>query len=308
MAETGSGFTAGLGAITTGGSDLPQRPVAIVCDSSCTLTRPKAEALGVTMVSMHYNVDGVRRAETYRGENGDYDRLFRKGRILLTEAVYQDVFAEEFRRLLAEDFSVLCITMSSRLSGTYRSAVQAKEQLIREGGNASRISVIDSWTTSGGLEFLVRQARKLVTLGYPLETVSAKLGEERARQGIAFTVPDLDVLRRSGRLGATRRAVAGKLDRHLIMELQEGGIVDIDVAHGMHATARSLVRQVPARARKNSVTVTGYGSAQEATDEVVHCIRREMPGTTIHVRDGGPVVSLHLGVGSVSLAWHDFAE
>ncbi len=301
-------LTAGLGAFTTGGADLPQRPVAIVCDSSCTLTRPKAEALGVTMVPMHYNVDGVRRAETYRGENEDYDALFRSGHILMTEAVYQDVFAEEFRKLLDADFSVLCLTISSRLSGTYRSAVQAREQLIREGRNGSLIAIVDSWTTSGGLEFLVRQARKLVTLGYPLTTVAQKLEVERSNQGIAFTVPDLDVLRRSGRLGATRRAVAGKLDRYLIMELQEGGIRDIDVAHGMHATAQALVRQIPEAARRNSVTVTGYGSAHEATDEVVHCVQRELPGTNIHVRDGGPVVSLHLGVGSVSLAWRNYAE
>ena len=79
--EKTTGLTAGLGALTTGGADLPQRPVAIVCDSSCTLSRTRAEELGVTMMPMHYNVDGVRYAETFRNENGDYDSLFRNGKI-----------------------------------------------------------------------------------------------------------------------------------------------------------------------------------------------------------------------------------
>ena len=306
--EKTTGLTAGLGALTTGGADLPQRPVAIVCDSSCTLSRTRAEELGVTVVPMHYNVDGLRYAETFRNENGDYDSLFRNGRLLMTEAVYQDEFADEFRRLLDADFSVLCLTISSRLSGTYRSAVHAREQLIREGEAPERMRIIDSWTTSGGLEFLVRQARKLVSLGYGLETVGEKLEAERARQGIYFTVPDLEVLRKSGRLGATRRAVPSNLDRFLVMELQEGGIKDVCVAHGMRGTARALIAEIPEEARKNSVTVTGYGEAHEAVEELVHEVRRELPETTIHVRDGGPVVSLHLGVGSVSLAWRNFAE
>lgn len=306
--ERQSNAVAGLGALTTGGADPLQRPVAIVCDSSCTLSRTRAEELGVTMVPMHYNVDGVRYAETFRNENGDYDALFRKGRLLMTEAVYQDEFADEFRRLLKADFAVLCLTISSRLSGTYRSAVQARNQLVCEGEDGDRICIVDSWTTSGALEFLVRQARKLVSLGYSLDTVGHKLEDERARQGIAFTVPDLEVLRRSGRLGATRRAVPSNLDRYLVMELQEGGIKDVCVAHGMRGTARALVAQVPEEARKNSVTVTGYGEAHDAVEELVHEVRRELPKTTIHVRDGGPIVSLHLGVGSVSLAWRNFAE
>jgi fatty acid-binding protein DegV len=48
--------------------------------------------------------------------------------------------------------------------------------------------------------------------------------------------------------------------------------------------------------------------AGRVVEELVHEVRRELPETTIHVRDGGPVVSLHLGVGSVSLAWRNFAE
>ena len=123
-----------------------------------------------------------------------------------------------------------------------------------------------------------------------------------SRQGIVFTVPRLDVLKRSGRLGARRRAVAGKLDCYVIMMLDQGGIRDVDVAHGTTAVARSLVKQVPEGARDGLLIVTGYGNSA-ATGAVVECIQRRLPQAEVSVRDGGPVVSLHLGVGSVSLAW-----
>ncbi len=164
------------------------------------------------------------------------------------------------------------------------------------------IALLDSWTTSGGLVFLVQRARRLIVGGATLEETVSELEGARARQGIVFTVPRLDMLKRSGRLGATRRAVAGKLDRYLIMTLDQGGIRDVDVAHGTTAVARSLVKQVPEGARDGLLIVTGYGTS-ETTGAVVDCIRRRLPQAEVSVRDGGPVVSLHLGVGSVSLAW-----
>lgn len=278
------------------------RPVTIVCDSSIPITRAEAASLGCVVVSMHYLVDGVRHAERYEGENEKYDALFRNAKILSTEAVFQSAFHDEFRRVLERGSDVLCITMSSRLSGTYRSAVDARKQLLGEGVAVERIVVVDSWTTSGGLDFMVRRARRLVTGGATLGEAAAELERTRALQGIAFTVPRLDVLRRSGRLGAMRRAVAGKLDRYLIMVLDKGGIRDTDVAHGMGATVRTLVRQVPEGARKGLLVVSSYGDSA-AADALVDCVHRMLPKATVEKRDGGPVVSLHLGVGSVSLAW-----
>ena len=242
--------------------DTPVRPIGIVCDSSAPLKRAEAAALGCSLVSMHYQVDGVRRAEVYEGENDDYDTLYRNAKILGTEAVFQSAWAKAFRRLLEGGSDVLCITMSSRLSGTYRSAKEARSQLIAEGFDGERIALLDSWTTSGGLDFLIQRARRLIVGGATLEETVSQLEGARARQGIVFTVPRLDVLKRSGRLGATRRAVAGKLDRYLIMTLDQGGIRDVDVAHGTTAVARSLVKQVPEGARDGLLIVTGYGTSE----------------------------------------------
>lgn len=118
--------------------------------------RAEAAALGCDIVPMHYLVDGVRRDETFEGENGVYDALLRGGTVLGTEAVYRSAFYGEFRRLLECGSDVLCVTMSSRLSGTHRSAVEARDQLVGEGADPSRVAIVDSWTTSGGLELLVR--------------------------------------------------------------------------------------------------------------------------------------------------------
>jgi hypothetical protein len=109
------------------------------------------------------------------GKDGDYDTLFRNGKILGTEAVFQSAWAKAFRRLLEGGSDVLCITMSSRLSGTYRSAKEARAQLMAEGFDGERIALLDSWTTSGGLVFLVQRARRLIVGGATLEETVSEL-------------------------------------------------------------------------------------------------------------------------------------
>ena len=62
------------------------------------------------------------------------------------------------------------------------------------------------------------------------------------------------------------------------------------------------MRQVPQAARDGRIVVAHYGDS-DATDALAQAARRAMPHATVDVRDAGPVVSLHLGVGSVSIAW-----
>jgi DegV family protein with EDD domain len=280
-----------------------RRALAIVCDSTASITREEARRLGATVVPMSYIADGIRREETFVGENGDYDALFRTARILSTEAVWPTAFAEVFRGLAAQGADVLCLTISARLSGTYRSAEAAAREVTGElgAGDVPRVIAFDTWTTSAGIEFLVRRAHRLAAAGATREAGVYELDRARSAQGIVFTVPDLEVLRGSGRLGAARRAVAGKLDRYLVMGLREGGIVDLGVAHGTRGMGRLMVEQVPEGTR--DLVVTHYGKRGVGARDTFAEVRRRFPKAAVRVKDGGPVVSRHLGLGSVSLAW-----
>lgn len=281
---------------------MSERRLAIVCDSSASLTRAEAERLGVTLVPMSYIADGVRRSETFVGENGDYDALLRAAHIASTEAVYPAAFADVFRGLAGEGVDVLCVTISARLSGTYRSAeTAAREVTSGLGAGSPRIVAFDSWSTVAGIEFLIRRARRLADGGASLEDVVSALDRARSAQGIVFTVPDIAVLRRSGRLGAVRRAVSSKLDRYLVMGLHEGGIRDLGVARGTTGMGRMMAGQVPPEARE--LVVTHYGARGVGAKETFSAVRRRFPDANVRVKDGGPVVSRHLGLGSVSLAW-----
>lgn len=270
--------------------------LALVTDSTCGLTRNEAAELGVDVLPMGYAVAGIRHAEGFVGENGDYASALSGGGLVTTEAVRPSAFERAFRRHLDAGEKVLCLTISSRLSGTFRSAGQAAEAV-----SDPRVTVFDSWGTAGALEFLVRRARALANAGETVEGIVSALTELRASTRIVFSVPDMAALSRSGRLGAIRRAVATKLNRYPVMELSEGGIVKLGDGRGARGMAAAMAERIPEGTTE--LLVSHFGPRGVEAREVLLAARERFPEAHLRVKDGGPVLAKHLGVGAVGLSW-----
>lgn len=270
--------------------------LALVTDSTCGLTRDEAAELGVDVVPMTYVTDSARHSEGFVGENGDYVTLLAKSRRVVTEAVRSSSFERVFREHLDAGDDVLCVTISSRLSGTLRSAEEAAEEVA-----SPRVAVVDSWLTSGALEFLVRRARALADAGHSLAEVKAELESLRGGTRIVFSVPDMGALSRSGRLGAIRRAVATKLNRYPVMALSEGGIIKLADGRGARGMAAAMVERVPEGV--SDLVVCHFGPRGVEAREVLLAARSRFPEARVRVKDGGPVLAEHLGLGAVGLAW-----
>lgn len=270
--------------------------LALVTDSTCGLTRNEAAELGVDVVPMGYVSELGRREEGFVGENGDYAPLLASGARVATEAVRPSAFEHAFRRHLRAGDEVLCITISSRLSGTFRSAEQAATAVGDRG-----VTVLDSWVTSGALEFMVRRARAMASAGHGPSEIAAALAELRTGERIVFSVSDMGALSRSGRLGAIRRAVATKLNRYPVMTLSEGGIVKLGDGRGARGMAEALARHVPKDATE--LLLSHFGPRGAEAREVLLAVRSRLPHAHVRVKDGGPVLARHLGTGAVSLSW-----
>lgn len=270
--------------------------LALVTDSTCGLTRNEAAELGVDVLPMGYAVAGMRHAEGFVGENGDYASALSGGGLVTTEAVRPSAFERTFRRHLDAGEEVLCLTISSRLSGTFRSAEQAAEAV-----SDPRVTVFDSWGTAGALEFLVRRARALANAGETVEGIISALTELRASTRIVFSVPDMAALSRSGRLGAIRRAVATKLNRYPVMALSEGGIVKLGDGRGARGMAAAMAERIPEGTTE--LLVSHFGPRGVEAREVLLAARERFPEAHLRVKDGGPVLAKHLGVGAVGLSW-----
>ena len=121
--------------------------IAIVTDSTVCIPKNEAEAYGIRIVPNSYSAGGQTYRESYSDRNGDFERrIFSNPAAGKTSQASAAAFIPVFRELIRGGFEVLCVVLSSRLSGTYSSACIAAREV-----DAERIAVVDSLTTAGGL-------------------------------------------------------------------------------------------------------------------------------------------------------------
>ena len=189
---------------------------------------------------------------------------------------------------------VLCLTISSRLSGTYSNASLAAKSV----GGAIRI--VDGRTTAGGSCLLLRHAAQRIREGAQLQPLAEELRALREQIGIAFSVTDMNPLRRSGRLGIVRQSVGTILNIRPILQLVQGGVVACDTARGRRDQIRKLAGCVPKDAQRLIVHAIGN---QHGADDLAAQLEQLFPGVPLERRRVGPVLGIHLGLGVIGVVW-----
>lgn len=271
--------------------------IAIVTDSSACLYRSEARRLGVTVVPMSYSLPGQPSFnESYIDSSGEFEQLVSQNidRLRTSQASFA-AFMSAFNDLLESGAQVLCLTMSSRLSGTYGNARMSARET-----DPDNIAVVDSLTTSGGLYLMIMEARRLINQGLGLQEIARRLRDMRPRVHTAFTVDDITPLRRSGRLGSVRMSISTILNIRPALKCQDGCIVSAGVVRGRHEQYKMLVRTLPATPCR--CVVEGFMAESQMAELK---LRVEAAGHEVLLRHIGPVLGIHLGVGSLGVSWID---
>lgn len=270
---------------------------AIVVDSSAYLTRAEAEQMGVTIVPMTYSVEGGGLyAEDYADANGKYETLIAQNidRMRTSQATLS-AFMSTFDDLLAEGHDILCLTISSRLSGTYANARMAAAE-----AGSDRIEVVDSLNTGAGLFYLLRMAREMLNQGISLRETAVRLREERAYVKTVFSVDDMMPLRRSGRLGGVRLSVSTILNIRPMLRCENGSIISAGMTRGRHEQTRFFLKEIGAF--RGEMIVQSFLAEAQADAVREQLVRL---GCTVAYRQVGPVLGIHLGRGSVGVTWSE---
>ncbi len=273
--------------------------IAIMVDSAAGISRQEAEQLGAKYVPMTYSVDRQQFVEHYIGENGQFEPYIERPDVeSRTSQVSAAAFAAAFERQLAKGRQVLCITISSRLSGTYANAVMAAKEL-----NEDAVKVLDSRNCAGGIYFLIQRAQALIAQGMGLEEILERLIQERKRIRNVFSVNDMTNLRKSGRLGVVRLSVSTILNLRPILCLNNGSVFSQSMARGNHEQLRMLADSVPEGTRFVVVHSRENNPQLPALQEML--VKRLGEGLELRIVSLGPVLAIHLGLTYLGVCWLD---
>ena len=150
---------------------------------------------------------------------------------------------ESFKKAYAD--AVFVITLSNHLSGSYNSAVLAKELYEEEKKEAGepvtkKIAVIDSLSASSGELDQALYIRDLCEQGLDFETVAEMAEAYSHRMKTYFVLETLDTLRKNGRLSGLQAFFATALNIKPVMGAEEGVIIKLDQARGINKALQRM--------------------------------------------------------------------
>ena len=146
-------------------------------------------------------------------------------------------FTEFYKKVAEEGDTILSIHVTSKLSGTYASAVAAANELK----DKYNIVTVDSAGGSLGIAFMCRAARQMEQAGKSVEEIVAYLEGVREKVQIIFTLDNLEYARRSGRVGTLSAALASILNIKPIARLEDGVLNMVDKVRTRKAAVKRVL-------------------------------------------------------------------
>lgn len=278
--------------------------LAIVTDSTCDLTQAELDALKVTRVplyvrfkgSMHKDwleispkviVEGVAAGADMPSTSQPSPQDF--------EVAYQAVVAR------GAD-TILCLTISSELSGTFQSANLAKANV------QVPVTVFDSRAASVGLGDMAKKAAQLRDSGASLEQILKAISHIRDTNKVFFTVETLNFLQKNGRIGRAQALLGGLLNIKPLLGLNDGKIEPIGRARGTKKAIKELVDQTQAFISSHpGQLVVSFIHIQDP--QAAETMRQALKEANIPFKDQGiyeigAVIASHVGPGTFGMYMH----
>ena len=278
--------------------------VKIMIDSASDIIITEAKELGVIMVPMiisfgeqDYN-DGVDLLPTEF-----YEKLIESDVMPKTSQISQYRFEEAFEEYTKNGDTLVVITISSKLSGTYNSAKLASENFV------GKVFVVDSLSAAIGERLLCQYGLRLVDEGLSAQEVADKLDVAKNKINIIAIVNTLEYLKKGGRISSAVAFAGSMLSIKPVLSVIDGKVELIGKAMGSKKATNHLNRIVEEKGVDFSMP---YGVLWAGLDRSVldKCIKDSAAlwqdyTDNIPAYILGGTIGTHVGPGAVGVAFFE---
>ena len=274
-----------------------QQRVTVVTDSTADVPADIAEDLGIEVVPLRINFG----QESYRdGIELTTDELIARmtGSSTLPTTSQPTIgeFAAMFQDVIDAGRDVVCVSIGDKLSGTYRAAVSAAEQV-----DSVRVTVIDGASTSMHIGWPTIAGARAARNGEDRETVAKAVRDAQGRANLFVVLKTLDYVYKGGRIGKVGQLVGSALNIKPIISVREGRVVPIERVRTWKKALRRMVELTQDEGDLSDIIVLYVGERDDA--DAVHAeLRGLFPNTNVILGRAGAVIGTHVGPGAVGIA------
>ncbi|HAU84456.1 MAG TPA: DegV family protein [Lachnospiraceae bacterium] len=230
----------------------------IFSDSSCDLPIELIEQYNIRVIPYYITFD----KETYYKEHEEisneefYKKLATKVFPKTSLPSVQD-YMNAFKEAIEAGQDVLCFCLTSKFSGSYQSAVNAKSILEEDYPNA-KIVVVDSIQATAGQGLVVLQAARMKEAGFEMDEVVDKIESIKNTARIMFTVDSLEYLQKGGRIGKVTSLAGTMLNLKPMIVLKEAELMPYSNVRGRKKALEKTLAMVEEYFEENDESYDDY--------------------------------------------------
>lgn len=288
--------------------------IKIMADSTCDLSQEILEQYNIGIAPLKIDING----KTYRDKidlSSDefFEFLPTLSQLPTTAMPSPEAYLNIVDDAMAEGYTeFLCICMSSGTSGSYQSAVLAKNMFEEQYPDSNvKIHVVDSASMSHGSGWLILKSAQLLEEGYTFEALIDFNETHKKRVKHLLCVDDLKNLIKSGRISNTGAFVGSILQVKPIMSMKQGKGAIVAKVRGLNKALKYYVDEFISRnqADMNNFIIIGYSSNVEIAQQLKERLETQANFKgIIHIMQMGVAVGTHVGLGGVSMFFMEKAK
>ncbi len=231
-----------------------------------------------------------------------YAKLIESDVIPTTSQATPEAFERVFKKVVENGDEVLCITVASKLSGTYQSACIAAEEF------PGKVRVIDSRSVAIGSAILAEFALSLLEKGLSAEEIEKELIKKREDIIIVALIDTLEYLKKGGRLSKTAAFAGSLLNIKPVVSVEDGEINVLGKARGSKQGNNFLIKEIEKAGGVDfsMPVLLGYtGHDPYMLEKYKEDSRFIWEGKVENLRETciGSVIGTHVGPGAIAVAF-----
>ncbi len=271
--------------------------VKIVTDTLSDLTDDLAKEWGLTVVPLYVRFGKqIFRDRVDITSEEFYRRLVSESTLPSTTQPTPNDFAEVYQKLSQETDEILVIVVSSKLSGTYQSAAQARDYVKGK----CKIEIVDSLTVALGQGLIVLSAARAVKEGADLAAAAELARRAVSRSHLIAYFDTLKYLAKGGRIGKAQGLLGSVLSVKPILTVKEGEMAPLTRVRSMSAGVDYLYNAVTTYPDIEAIGVEHATTPSDA-DDLVARLAAVYPKERIFRSVISPVIGTYAGPNALAI-------
>ena len=201
--------------------------VRIICDSASDITQEQAKKWGITVLPMKILWEGEEYLDGVTLKTKEFfEKLIETDELPTTSQISPFDYEQAFQEAVDAGDTVVCFTISSKLSGTFQSANIAKEEF------GDKVYVVDTLNAALGEQIIIKRAIELRDGGKTAKEIADIMNEEKKKVKVVALIDTLEYVKRGGRISATAAMAGTVLNIKPVVAIVDGAIEVLGKARG----------------------------------------------------------------------------